>query len=508
MFRNGVECISGVLVVQDVVQNPELQARKPYSGLPSSMPDSSDIQAHTAEVLRLVTNAQIPEGGWVGGDSWFGSVMTAVEVMKRCGVHSTWIIKQNQQWFPMKALNAVMKARFEQRPAGHWVTFTTEVAGVNLLAIAYAWSQRGVTYLLSTCGSTEPSEKMYTSYFEDEFGNVACKEIPRPRIAHLLYDYLPLIDEHNKQRQSILGLERKWPTRKCWFRLLTTLVGMCVVDMHRLYRNLRPSEYQEMDILQFSDVICKKLKPRNWRLPQRLKPGEALERISNHDGDTRYKLTDKLYNKGRNVGKSIQQNCFVCRKYLKRNGSTLYNQTSFRCSLCKMPMCKKDRTDLSSGRLTSCLKEHQESNCKVVGCFGSDRTYTVFPRKLQLNLLRRGTTLNAGTGRGRWDLVDSNCNDEEESSGEDSEEDESAEDGSKEDGSEEDESEESSIRATPTSSRKKKESASTSKKRKINSTCNQGSTKRSGSSTKKSTRALPGSSGASITTDRVLRPRK
>jgi hypothetical protein len=153
MFRNGVECISSVLVVQDVVQNPELQARKPYSGLPSSMPDSSDIQAHTAEVLLLVTNAQIPEGSWVGGDSWVGSVMTAVEVVKRCDVHSTWIIKKNQKWFPMKELNAVMKARFKQRPAGHWVTFTTEVAGVNLLAIAYAWSQRGVMYLLSTCGS-------------------------------------------------------------------------------------------------------------------------------------------------------------------------------------------------------------------------------------------------------------------------------------------------------------------------------------------------------------------
>jgi hypothetical protein len=46
------------------------------------MPDKSDIMAHTAEVLRLVTNAKIPDGGWVGGDSWFGSVMTAVEVMK------------------------------------------------------------------------------------------------------------------------------------------------------------------------------------------------------------------------------------------------------------------------------------------------------------------------------------------------------------------------------------------------------------------------------------------
>jgi hypothetical protein len=119
--------------------------------------------------------------------------------------------------------------------------------------------------------------------------------------------------------------------------------------MHCLYRNSRPSNYQEMDILQFSDVICKKLKPQNWRLPQRLKPGEALERILNNDGDTRYKLTHRQYNKGRNVGKSIQQNCFMCQKYLKRNGNTLYNQTFFRCSLCKMPMCKKDRTNYVLG---------------------------------------------------------------------------------------------------------------------------------------------------------------
>ena len=81
MFRNGVECISGVLVVQDVVQNPELQAQKAYHGDVSSLPDKSNITAHTAEVLRLVNNAGITKGGWVGGDSWFGSVTTAVEVI-------------------------------------------------------------------------------------------------------------------------------------------------------------------------------------------------------------------------------------------------------------------------------------------------------------------------------------------------------------------------------------------------------------------------------------------
>jgi len=59
----------------------------------------------------------------------------------------------------------------------------------------------------------------------------------------------------------------------------------------------------------------------------------------------------------------------------------------------------------------------------------------VFPKKVQLNLLRRGRALNGDISSGRWDLVDSNCNDEEESN----------EDDSEEDGPEED-----SILATPT----------------------------------------------------------
>jgi len=75
---------------------------------------------------------------------------------------------------------------------------------VELIAMAYAWSQRGISYTLSTCGSTRPAEKMYQSYFEDDYGNMGSKEKSHPELAHLLYDYLSLIDEHNKQRQKIL----------------------------------------------------------------------------------------------------------------------------------------------------------------------------------------------------------------------------------------------------------------------------------------------------------------
>jgi hypothetical protein len=146
------------------------------------------------------------------------------------------------------------------------------------------------------------------------------------------------------------------------------------------------------------------------QVPHMEKPGELLERITNSNGNLRYQLTDRQYNKGRNVGKSIQQNCYICRKYLMPNGNIKYNQTLFWCVACKMPLCKKDRSDSSTGRLTSCLAEHQESNCKAIGCFTTDRSYTTFPRALQVNLLRRGAPRHDNSSTGRWNLVRDSIN--------------------------------------------------------------------------------------------------
>jgi hypothetical protein len=37
---------------------------------------------HTAEVLHQAVNAKVVEGGWVGGDEWFGSIESCVELMR------------------------------------------------------------------------------------------------------------------------------------------------------------------------------------------------------------------------------------------------------------------------------------------------------------------------------------------------------------------------------------------------------------------------------------------
>ena len=81
-----------------------------------------------------------------------------------------------------------------------------------------------------------------------------------PQIAEFLYDYLPPVDEHNKQRQSILNLDNFCPTKCCWFRLCSTIIGMAVTDLYRLYWCHNFEKYEDMGVVSFSDKICTRMK--------------------------------------------------------------------------------------------------------------------------------------------------------------------------------------------------------------------------------------------------------
>jgi hypothetical protein len=410
-FKNGVECISGILAFQDPVIAPEKQKEKGffYSEMESHTPEKTslplreDIPAHTAEVLRQVSGAGVTEGGWVGGDAWFGSVCTCVEVMKRMKVYSTFIVKNNRYLFPMEALHAVLKARHGSRPAGHWVVMTTEISDVKLIAIAYAWSQNGVAYFISTCGSTEPCPIKYESKFEDEWGITNFREYDRPEIVHFLYEYLPLIDEHNKQRQSILCLEKRWLTQDPWFRLLTTIVGMSVVDFHRLYRfhelkglGSHQDEVDSMRIIKFTDLICKDL--RLWEYKQQRRNSQNngdvetnLERCRDVNGFTDTDPTQWQIRHGYRVGNPVVLTCYICRRYLDNNGKQYRRNTSFWCKACHMPICKQDKTGMDGGREQSCYEEHITSNEHELKCKPEimHNRGSCVPNKLHLCLHKR-----------------------------------------------------------------------------------------------------------------------
>ena len=246
------------------------------------------------------------------------------------------------------------------------------------------------------------------SHFEDDFGNVVHKEINRPEVCHFLYEYLPLIDEHNKQRQNLLNLERCWCTKDPWMRLLRTTLGMCVVDMHRWYRNKKYEEQlcqarghsignKLLAIQKFSDQLCVNLERKRmiWKASARSvrhmarhghNEQEALERMARNGSVTRDPTEKQTSREHRSVGSAIKANCFICRKYLKRDGTVDYRNTSWQCKECRMPLCKLPRIDKQIGRTETCLTEHQESDHPIIGCTGSYCPSITFPKDLQVNL--------------------------------------------------------------------------------------------------------------------------
>ena len=77
----------------------------------------------------------------------------------------------------------------------------------------YAWIQRSTSYFFLTTGNNNSPLHLYRSQFEDEFGCVGWRDIPRPNFSGFIYHFLPLIDDNNKQCQNILNLEKCWPTK-------------------------------------------------------------------------------------------------------------------------------------------------------------------------------------------------------------------------------------------------------------------------------------------------------
>jgi len=55
----------------------------------SNLPDGAFVLAHTADILRQVERVGVPKRGWIGGVSWFGSVLSF-------GLHSSWVMRWNR----------------------------------------------------------------------------------------------------------------------------------------------------------------------------------------------------------------------------------------------------------------------------------------------------------------------------------------------------------------------------------------------------------------------------
>jgi hypothetical protein len=186
---------------------------------------------------------------------------------------------------------------------------------------------------------------------------------------------------------------------------------MCVVDMHRWYRNRkydaqRDDDHREQNlgsellaIRKFSDRLCvgltKKgtISGRSARQVQRTvvsragdKPDVPLQRITREGSATRNPTEKQTQKENRSVGSAHKATCFICRKYLKRNGTVECRNAIWECKTCHMPLCKQSRIDAETGRTDTCVSTHLQSADHIEGCNGMHPSNTAFPKEQQVNI--------------------------------------------------------------------------------------------------------------------------
>jgi len=186
---------------------------------------------------------------------WFGSVETClalklqeathvkdgIETREPLDVESTFIVKNNSRLFPRRPLDAVLRARHPKRMAGHWVVFKTVIKGVALIALAYAWSNNDVAHMISTVGNTQAGPQNYICFDVDtgcDGGDT--KQCQRPHIVDFLMRQAPIVDSFNKLRQNTLQIEKQWPTKNPWRKLLNSCAGNSIVNQTKLFQFVYP----------------------------------------------------------------------------------------------------------------------------------------------------------------------------------------------------------------------------------------------------------------------------
>ena len=132
--------------------------------------------------------------------------------------------------FPKKFLEKEMK----EMPGGTWITMegTCGRTGTRLVAMGYKYNKKKVLQFVITrgAGSTEKGFPYHAKY-NDEYGNVLYRNVARPKVLNIYFQYSNKVDSHNQSRQSVLALEEKWVTHDGYFRQWTTFVGMSVTDL-------------------------------------------------------------------------------------------------------------------------------------------------------------------------------------------------------------------------------------------------------------------------------------
>jgi hypothetical protein len=317
-FKTLCDGVSGVMLALELQEGKSVMSAKQYH---------KDFGATTACTIRLLEHSGCSGAGRVLiGDSWFASVNTAVNARK-IGTYFIGNVKTATRMFPKRAL--ADECRLLDR--GSVSVKSAQVDGNRLNAVGWKCgaTKTSMTFV-STCGVTTPGTPARCSR-QDLYGNDVSFEFPRPNLAEIYQDAAGAIDFHNRLRQGVLALEKSWVTQSWDFRIITTILGIVLVDTHLVAKHFCP-KYHDANVLDIVGELTTELihrgSPRS-PLTRSLSPSAESPRETEPCRQGAYGRSTRT-NKatGETYERQIQRRCVECKK-----------ETSFRCVTCDVGLC-------------------------------------------------------------------------------------------------------------------------------------------------------------------------
>ena len=204
--------------------------------------DAADTEAehnedtnHGTQVMLHLIEPWLYTNRIVCADSYFSSVSSAMELLRR---HTKYIgvVKQAHRQYPMAFLQQVVLNRGLYKGL-----YTRAENSIAPTLMAFVWVDRERRYFISSCSNIAPGLPYIRNRWrqidpDDDAVNVNL-EIDQPAAAEIYYSVCAKIDQHNRDRQSTLNLEKKMKTHDWAKRVGTSLLSICVVDTWKVYNS-------------------------------------------------------------------------------------------------------------------------------------------------------------------------------------------------------------------------------------------------------------------------------
>lgn len=336
--------------------------------------EHDDNLLHGTEILMMLIEPWNYSDRIVCADSYFASVMAATELLK-IKMRFIGVVKTATKKFPMAYLtNLELQARGDRRG----LIAKNEDGKPYLLS--FVWMDRERRYFIATGSSLAEG----APYFRDRWRQVDEEPnapptkvhltISQPKAAEIYYASCGKIDQHNRDRQDTLGIERKLKTHDWSTRVNLSLLSMCFVDTWRVYSRITSSPTNDDGVQETQKEFYSKLaeelidnsydyiggQRRHVATPPTVpvdssvidqRTGAPRSGTDVHLTPTKRKRKNQLGQVTRN---SFQGRCCICQQ-----------KTIYQCSKCKDDQLDKDEGWLChTASLRMCFPQHL---CKVHG---------------------------------------------------------------------------------------------------------------------------------------------